>query len=254
MSVQRLLATTQATPHRLDVRFRIQQNKVQPSALINACLIYENGDAVLEMKGMPSRGQDDVVVSFDGLGLNQCDLSKITMILLSPSCGDWTVPALFVEDGEGNTREFVATNTDESCVFVLPKPPSPERIKEGMLDYSDMKQEIVKRHISFVGAFTLMLHFVDPTDVHAKWFALGGGVGLMYQLLIQMEIDQIGNENKGAMYRLLANPLVRLSLFSSAFVLATVDTAAMGTTTYAAILAGFMMNKLAMYATIWTKK
>jgi hypothetical protein len=143
-----------------------------------------------------------------------------------------------------------------NCLFGVPEvvPPSQAKIDEGMHEYNDMKKQIFQRNVAFIGATTLALHCMDPSDIYSKWFALGGGVGLMYQRLMQLEVDQVGSEHKSIIYRLLANSFSRLSLISGVFILTAVDTAVMDTSTFATILAGFMMNKVAMYITFWNMK
>jgi hypothetical protein len=176
------------------------------------------------------------------------------MMLLSPSCGEWDVPKVWLTDDGGNRTEFVATNMEGNCMYVLPEPvapPSPEKVEEGLQEYQHMKQDILKKHLSFVGALTFLIHCTDPTDVYTKWFAVGGGMGIVYQLLMHMEIDQLGNPQKSIAYRLLANSFFRLSLIPSVFLLTAMDNDA---SIFATVLAGFMMNKAAMYVTFWNMK
>lgn len=241
--------------NKISMTLRIENNKVHPSSLLHTCFIYKNGDAILDTGGISWQNRD-VCLDFY-MDKSHCDISNINMVLISPSLGEWSVPNVVLTDDTGNTSEFVATNLDGNCMYVVPEPPSDEKIQDGLRTYSDMKQRILKLHASLVGTSAFLVHFMNPTDdVYTKWFALGGIVGLAYQYLIQYEIDQVGHKHKSIVYPLLANSFFRLTMISSVFLLTTAQpaTQAMDISVFATILAGFMMNKVAMYITFATQK
>lgn len=237
---------------KMNISFVVTRNKVHPHAMLHTCIMYKDGTATLDTLSVQTWNRQDMTLKLDVDAIYRLD--DISTLLLSPSCGEWTVPKIWLTDDAGNRAEFVATNMEGNCMYVMPEPfapPSPQKIQEGLHEYQDMKRDILKRHMSFVGALTLLIHCVDPTDLYTKWFAVGGGMGLVYQLLMHMEIDQVGNSEKSIAYRLLANSFFRLSLIPSVFLFTAVDHDA---TVFATILAGFMMNKAAMYTTFWNMK
>lgn len=253
--VSQLVSLPQASPnptYKIQMSLCVTKNRVQPHALLHTCFIYKNGDAILDT-GLASWKEDRIVIPFL-VDHDHHKISDISMVLVSPSCGEWTVPTVTLTDGDGTASEYVATNVDGNCMYVVPEAPRPEKIQEGMREYADIKKDIFKWQTVFVSSFALAIHTANPSDVYTKWFVMGGVVGIMYQILMQMEVDQIGNESKSLLYRVLANTAFRLSLISSAFVIITTDTGALDTSTFATILAGFMTNKMAMYATYWTQK
>ena len=234
------------------INFKIVKNKVHQGAFLQTCIIYKNGESLLD--------RHLISWKYDSIGIqvaSNYNLSEVSAILVSPSYGEWEVPSVWLTDEDGNRQEFVATNTEGNCMFGVPEPllpPSQEKIDEGMQEYVDMKKQIFQRNLACIGVSAIAIHSIDTTDIYTKWFALGGGVGLMYQLLMQIEIDQVGSPEKGIIYRLLANSFSRLGLITGVFLLTAVDTEVMDTSTFAAILAGFMMNKVAMYTTFWNMK
>lgn len=250
--LQSLARGGEVPTQKVDMSFAVAKNKVHPHAMLHTCIMYKDGTASLDSSSVQSWNQQDMTLKLDVDPTYR--LNDISMLLLSPSCGEWTVPKVWLTDEAGNRAEFVATNTEGNCAYAMPEPfvpPSPQKIQEGLHEYQDMKRDILRKHVSLVGALTFIIHCVDPTDLYTKWFVIGGGMGLVYQLLMHMEIDQVGNPEKSIAYRLLANSFFRLSLIPSVFLFTTVDHDA---TILATILAGFMMNKAAMYTTFWNMK
>lgn len=237
---------------KMGVSFVVTKNKAHPTASLHTCIVYKDGTAALDCEQAAPWNQKTVNLQLD-VDVSH-SLADVSTILLAPSCGEWEVPRIWLTDAMGNHAEFVATNIEESCMYVLPEsvaPPSPEKIQEGLEEYQDMKYAIIQKHVSFVGALTFLIHCADPSDIYTGWFALGGAMGLVYQMLMHMEIDQVGNPDKNIVYGLFANSFFRLSLIPSIFLLTTVDH---DVSTFATVLAGFMMNKAAMYSTFWNLK
>ena len=234
------------------MQFPIRKNAVHPSASLLTCIVYKNGDAVL--RNTPQSWKNDEITVDFWLDEEYCNTDDIEHLLVSPSYGNWEVASIqWINNTTESLSEFVATNLEENCEFVLknPDPPSNEKIQEGLNEYKQTKLNILTTQIALIGLGASGLNVLDPSDIHAKWFVMGGFAGLMYQILIQMEIDQVGNENKGLLYKLLANSFFRLSFMTSLFVLTAVDTATMDTSTFASIMTGFLMNKIAMYIIFW---
>lgn len=239
-------------PSKIQMAFQIESKNVLPTSLLHTCIVYKNGDAILNTS-VPSWTENQVDMTFHVDALHSM-VSDISMVLVSPSDGEWSVPKVVFTDDMGDCLDFVATNLDGNCTFAVPEPPNPEKIQEGMDDYADLKQRLLRWQVALVGSSSILIHFANPTDVYTKFFAVGGFVGLMYQVLMQMEVDQVGSATKSILYRAIANTFFRLSLLTSAFVIITSETGMLDTSAFATILAGFMMNKVAMYVTFWNQK
>lgn len=237
------------------LRFQVANNRVSPTSQLLTCIVYKDGDAILQTN-QPTWNTKDMVVDLI-VDDERTNPSDVATILLSPSCGICDISNVYWESPKNVdlTSKFVATDFFHDNAFYLNefKAPSQAAIDAGMKEYHSTKMNIILSHLLMVGGGTGIIHVLDATDTYSKCFAIGGLVGLVYQLLMQMEIDQVGNEHKNVLYRLLGNSIFRLSFLSSLFLISTANTYFIEKEAFVALCSGFFVNKLAMYITFWRK-
>lgn len=124
----------------------------------------------------------------------------------------------------------------------------PIKIKEDIDKYNDLKEQILYINfiLTFVGSF--ILYGTNPTENIDETisFIYGGITGLLYQLLLQLDIDNIGKQEKiNIILKLFANSAVRLTsigILLTFYITYSND----NTSNLPLLLFGFWMHKLAV--------
>lgn len=232
------------------IRVKTGRTFVMPFSYVNTCVVYTNGETILHQSQLePCKEPGYFHIHF---WTDQRGITDVATILVGLSHGDWNLETITVHT---SSETMVLKHDDDvlnDCAYVPTYPivpPSPDKIEKGLKEYSTLKSKMMGVHALLTGLGVGISHMIHVSDQTSCYFAVGGITGLIYQMLIQIEIDQIGNENKNILYKLLANSFFRLSFISSLFMIGSTGVPSMNTSVFSALCAGFLMNKLALYIT-----
>jgi len=124
----------------------------------------------------------------------------------------------------------------------------PNKIKEDLDKYNDLKEQIL--YINFILTFvgSSILYATNPSEHmdETLTFIYGGITGLLYQLLLQLDIDNVGKQEKlNIILKLFANSAVRLTSIGILFTF-YITYSNNNTSNLPLLLFGFWMHKLAV--------
>lgn len=135
---------------------------------------------------------------------------EISSLLLGPTQYTWNIPYVDLEiqrQGETSVTRFVLYHSaiETECLFVPAPEPDPRAQAEGLEAYAQQKRSTHKYTVGFLaGGATL---FQVTSGAHsAGVFIFGCLLGILYQLLLQYEVDRLGKN------QMFVNSATRLGL------------------------------------------
>jgi hypothetical protein len=220
--------------------YRVRLDRTPPqNELFNLCILSEDNTAFLKMFETYSNTH-----TFIGPTIN-----TISAVLLAPMEGEWNISHVDIESrniDENNTptttlRKYVLYygDIDTRCFFVPERKPNEDIKKESLDLYSNQKKIINRFTIGFlVGGSTL---FQVSMGTHsALVFLFGCLLGMIYQLLLQYEIDRVGKQ------QMFINSTTRLGAISGCIYIAVNNSGNLAPMDMWIGLCGFMMQKIAL--------
>ena len=220
--------------------YNIRLDRTPPqNELYNLCILSDDNTAFLKMFETYSN-----TYTFIGPTIN-----TITAILLAPIEGEWNISHVDIESrdiDENNTsttilRKYVMYygDIDTRCFFIPEREPN-ENIKKEALDlYSNQKKIINHFTIGFLVGGTVLFRVSMGTH-SALVFLFSCIVGMIYQLLLQYEIDRVGKQ------QMFINSTTRLGAISSCIYIAINNSGQLVPMDMWIGLCGFMMQKIAL--------
>lgn len=192
------------------------------------------------------RGDEDMI-AFDGM-----DIGVVDTIWISPEHGEWKIQEIALTtpfQRETFVHEEGVVFTSESRKQQV----NMIKYEEGMQNYRDMKSDIMIRTLALTLMGCTVLLLVDEKAMTVP-FACGGGMGMVYQKMLQDEVDLVGTKTNllWSLYVLLNTLLMRMGvLVTGMYVMSTQEDFALEMLVAACL--GFFMNKIALY-TVVTKR
>lgn len=219
--------------------YHIKTDKILNNRLYHVCLIYDNKSAYLKTNDICS-GMSFFIAP---------DSCAINSVIMSPSEGPCDIKEVeiekqqYVDDKDTlektSVKYFPYDGTiDTECLFV-PEIPTIVDYEEGMLEYQKQKADINRYTLCFlVGGFVL---FQTTAGAHSACsFVAGCSLGILYQFLLQYEMDSVG---KGMM---LINSASRLTIIALATGGIIQNNDSMVPADIWIATTGFLMQKIAM--------
>lgn len=202
--------------------------------LFHVCLVTESNDAHLQT--FVSIGDTlELMLPFDG--------TNVTSLMLSPSSGSWNTSNMniFIYDDQGTSTRFIPlySSVDTSCTFTPFAETRPEIVEAGLEVYKKTKLATLQYILGLTVSGAAVIDNVIGEDT-AYAFAIGGLTGLGYHMLLQYEMDNIGNTKKQKF--IIVNTSTRL-LFLGCVGATVLNN---DPNKFIAIFVGFYMNKLAI--------
>lgn len=238
---------------------RIQTGRSPKSALYNpnerVNIAFMNTDGlVLWHQFVPAlekirgdRGDEDEVE------FHAEDIGVISQVMVAPEGCTWGIQQLEVHTPFQETT-FTHPKDGDGCLFVSPEyqqPMDQAKYEKGMSAYNDMKNDILLRTIILVVLGSAALATLQEQDVVLP-FALGGGAGVLYQRMLQDEVDAVGQKQFWNVYILLNTLVLRVGiLIAGMYALHQQD--GFNTDTFIMSLVGFFLNKLALLSVVRSK-
>jgi len=118
-------------------------------------------------------------------------------------------------------QEFVATDKEESkqqySLLQKYEPSSIDYVKMNLYiqQYHELKERILYNHLTYSILGTVATRLVTHDALDTISFGCGGIIGVIYQVLLQLDMDSIGQKNANVLVRLVANGAVRMTCIGS---------------------------------------
>jgi ATP synthase protein I len=125
----------------------------------------------------------------------------------------------------------------DECMFRKVHPPRPDVVQEGMDEYDRVKRRIMYNVLG-LGMIGTGIAAHTGGEEMAMAYALGGSTGLLYQYLLQYELDRMGTKQNA-----FINPATRLMLLA----LVLGGSASWASFDLLPMFLGFWMNKAALW-------
>lgn len=176
--------------------YRLRMDRTPPQhELFNLCLISKDDAAFLKMFEVRTNQHTFIAPT----------MTDISTILLAPADQEWPIKHFDLEvqtrtsDTAGDITNTITRYVpyygpiETSCMFVPDRqaPVNEEKRIEGIATYSRQKGNANLYTISFLAGGSCFLQVTS--GAHSTFaFVLGCAVGILYQLLLQYEIDHLG--------------------------------------------------------------
>lgn len=217
---------------------------------VNLCMINTDGTVLWHHFVPVLEGVNGNRGSSETLEMYGTDIGQIQSILISPEQGEWDISS--IELSTDFQKEFMIKDRNSPCLFhvhdAIETTPFDEQVyQKSMNTYKQIQNDIlISTAILTVCGFTL-LNVLNSTSA-AEAFGFGGVSGLVYQKLLQTEVNTIGKEESHLllrMYNALNTFASRiLALYLLIYIVQTGGHIEPNETIPAFV--GFMMNKLAL--------
>ena len=239
--IKRVITNTPALTKQCYYTIRMDRTPPQ-NELFNLCMISEDKEAFLEIFETYSNRH-----SFMGPYMKE-----VPTILLSPIDQDWKISYLDLEVQQRNENNELKVSTyqyipyygniDTNCVFILNKSTetNEEEKKKAIETYGKQKQNTNIYTISFLLGGSTLFQITSGTH-SAMVFVFGCSIGIVYQLLLQYEIDRLGKN------RMFVNSAVRLAIVSMLVITAMNNTYELLPADIWIGYSGFLMQKIALW-------
>jgi hypothetical protein len=180
--------------------YKVRMDKTPPQdELFNLCIIGQDNTAYLKIFETKTNAHIFVAPNMD----------KITSVMIAPTEYDWDMKYVDVEKQtfkddsdvlETSIQRYVPyyDNVTTNCLFVPDKPQKTEEqkeqeYKEGIQSYTKQKNDTNKYTIGFLVGGAIL--FQATTGAHSAFaFVAGCSMGIVYQFLLQYEIDRVGKQ------------------------------------------------------------
>lgn len=221
--------------------YSIRMDRTPPqNELFNLCLITEDNSAYLKM--FETYSNKHVFIA--------PQLSNITSILLAPAEYDWNISYIDLEI-QTPTDENTSTVTFQrfvcydgtihtQCLFVPEKALNEQAMIESNVQYATQKRNTNNISLMLLLGGSAMVHVVAGLH-NSLVFAFGCVVGIVYQLLLQYEVDRMGKN------QMFINSATRLGVLSVIVAIVMSNTATLLPTDLWIGSCGFLVQKVAMW-------
>lgn len=174
--------------------YRLRMDKTPPQdELFNLCVISEDNTAYLKIFETDTNAHVFVAP----------EMKKITSVMVAPTEYEWDIKYIDIEKQSfKDDTEILETSVqryvpyfgpvETNCLFVTETPIKIDR-EEGITTYQNQKRATNVYTIGFlVGGASL---FQVTAGAHSAFaFVAGCSMGIVYQLLLQYEIDRVGKQ------------------------------------------------------------
>ncbi len=221
--------------------YSIRMDRTPPQdELFNLCMISANNEAFIKIFETYSNRHSFVAPS----------MVEVSTILLAPTDHEWKISYLDLEVQERNENSELAVtiqryvpyygDIETSCMFVPERLPNEHEKMEGLEAYGRQKQNANTYTLGFLVGGTGL--FQATLGIHsAVVFVFGCAIGMVYQLLLQHEIDHLGRD------RMFVNSAVRLAAVSVAVAAIMNNTIGFLPIDLWIGYTGFLMQKVALW-------
>lgn len=195
-------------PSNLYSIYKFSDHRIIQRPSYNICLIGKNGNAVIQNV---YKGQVEFLA-----GKLEDELCQVIV----SSDMEWEyekmIKTICVDGKKYDLHENRDTFCSGAILFdvTIPSLPDPVKIQEGMDDYHQLKEAILKDSFTFTVVGIAALVISGHIDL-SIYFGLGGGLNQIYQLMLYKEIDVIGTKNIGTNF--ISRLLVLIGLVISTF-------------------------------------
>lgn len=220
--------------------YSIRIDRTPPqNELFNLCLITDENSAYLKM--FETYSNKHVFIA--------PQLSNITSILLAPAEYDWNISYIDLEvhtptDENTSTvtiQRFVCYdgNIHTQCLFVPERTLNEQAMIENNQQYITQKNNTNKISLMLLTGGSAIIHTVAGLH-NALVFAFGCAIGILYQLLLQYEVDRMGKN------QMFINSATRLSVVSVIVAIVMSNSTMLLPTDIWIGTCGFLVQKVAM--------
>lgn len=213
-------------------------------------LLHRMVPALEKVHGDP--GSTDTF-SFHGL-----DLGIVDTVWMAPEQGTWGVEEIWL-DTEFQKARFLRDMADPEGVVFRQAPLSltldVAKHADGMRAYETMKFDILVRIMGLTVVGCTLLHLQEQDPCVAP-FAAGATAGLLYQRMLQHDVDMVGQQGNlfSAVYSVLNSMATRLGVVgaSTYFLFHNQPVPSEDVSPHVLLwaFAGFMLNKLALWSVL----
>lgn len=194
--VQRLLPLgVGEAPHAIKVAYyRLRMDRTPPqNEMFNLCIVSEDRTAYLKMFETYTNSHSFVAPYMD----------RIVSVMIAPVENEWDMKHVDIERQALRDGDDVLDTTvqryipyygaiETKCLFV-PEEPKKIDYQEGIVAYTKQKRDTHKYTVGFlVGGAVL---FQVTSGAHSAFaFVVGCTLGIVYQVLLQYEVDRVGKQ------------------------------------------------------------
>lgn len=241
--VQRVLSLgVKDTPHAIKIAYyKVRMDRTLPqNKIFNLCFVSE--DKIAHLKTFETYGNSHTFVG--------PDMDRISYVMIGPTENEWEMKYLDIEkqslkDGtdtlETKIQHYVPYygNIDTSCLFV-PEEPKVIDYEEGIRSYTKQKRDIHRYTVGFLAGGAVL--FQVTAGAHSAFsFVAGCTIGIMYQLLLQYEVDRVGKQ------MMFVNSVSRLSIVGLIVAVAINKSQDLVPADIWIATTGFLMQKIALW-------
>lgn len=233
-------------PHTPISYYRIRTDKTPPqNELFNLCIITDDNQAFLKMFETYSNSHMFVAPKMD----------NISSIMIAPTEYEWNMKYIDMEIQSRNEKDEISETRmihfipyygaiDTNCLFVPETEKTAEQIREiteqGNKAYAKQKQTTNMYTIGFLVSGSSL--FQVTSGSHSAFaFIVGCTIGIIYQLLLQYEVDRLGK------HMMFVNSATRLAIICALGAIIANNTDEIVPADIWIASSGFLMQKIALW-------
>lgn len=221
--------------------YKLRLDRTPPQhELFNLCLVSQDNKAFIKMFETEANEHRFLAPSYQ----------RISSLLVAPTQYTWDIPFVDLEIQSRDENHLPTTvvqrfvfyhgNIETECLFLPAPEPNPQAQVEGMENYSRQKRHTHGYTVGFLaGGATLFQLTSGPHS--AVVFIFGCLIGMLYQLLLQYEVDRLGKN------QMFINSATRLGLVILLVTTMVQRTSQLLPTDLWIGTCGFLMQKIALW-------